>query len=220
MSNNVFFEKLNLGINLKRDELNEINQSYELLTGSTEQLTFKEYFFKVFKKAINSINNKPSSDESVIKKLQDDIAQLQKLHDNEMNWRIQLEAANNDLQNTIVTLQQENNSLLLNADSLTSSIASLKEELDSEHVKIAEIQEKSTTRRLLDEEIIVTFSPFENHLINKVAELESKRVNEPISRECLLKKVFFKFVCDGPSDYFRRPFSGLELKQLKQKFNN
>lgn len=202
MENHLFFEKSNQGVNLNPEQLDEVNSTYELITGSDEQLTFKEYFFAVLRKAISVAKAEPADNSPLINELQEEMDQLRLQLDNEINARKQLENDN-------AALMQEKQDLNNVNEELKQAIEAA---LTREPEPIAEALMPGAGQ------LIVTLTPFENHLIEKVAEMESQRVNEPITFESLLKRVFFKFVIDGPGDYFRRPFKDRELKEIRQKF--
>jgi len=224
-----YFKSQTLSANCSKEELELINEYYEEVTGTQEQMTFRKYLITLHNKATSMVRPNISKKEDLVKieALDKELNDLKILHTNILNEK---DAKIEELSHLIETQKGSILELTSNeSDQLKEKDTKIQElslEIESLNDSILQLSSKEPEKievqipiKLTNTQYIINLTPLEKYFMDTVCQRESKRTGKPITSEIILKDIFNRYIVYGPCDYFPRPFSSSELKELHTKFN-
>jgi len=221
-----YYEKQPVSFRLTPEEVDELNDYYEDITGSTQDMNFKQFYLKVWDKATTSVKPIFSKKEDVakIQKLESDIETFKKTIADNLN---EVKTA----QALISSQEEEIEALIVRNDELSdkgpekvlkNEIATLKEEIrvlsGRKPEKIIEKVNVEIPVHLSENQTLVNLSPVEADIMKLVVKNETARTKRTITPEILFKDIFNRYILNGACDFFPIP-SKHALREIANRHN-
>ena len=225
-----YYEKQPVSFRLTPEEVNELNDYYEDITGSTQDMNFKQFYLKVWDKATTSVKPIFSKKEDVakIQKLESDIETFKKTIADNLDEFKTAQALISSQEEEIEALREKNDELSDKGPEkvLKNEIETLKEEIrllsgrKPEKVieKVIEKVNVEIPVHLSENQTLVNLSPVEADIMKLVVKNETVRTKRTITPEILFKDIFNRYSLNGACDFFPIP-SKQALREIANKHN-
>lgn len=210
-SPNKLFNKQNIACRISDETAELINEHFEYITGDIKTVSDRTIVKRLLdlalskgainldaKKQIDALNDKFSTLTSENDRLNNQIAELNTIHAQEIA----------ELQNR-----------LSNSGDLSTEIQRLNNVILTQKTTISELQQQLQSSGASDDEITLTFTPNEKKVFDMILQAETKITKNIITPAGLLKSLFFYILFHGPYDMFHSniPSLGTIKKMLSEQ---
>ena len=231
MEQKAYFTSTSLSVNVDKDELDLINESFEDVTNDNEKISFKKYFFKLHSKALSVVKPNVSKKED-IEKIQHLESEIEKIKENFQNAHNDTEFLENKIDKKNEEIQSLKNEISILSDKKSENLLKnennlLKNEIreltgrkpEKVYEKVIEKVNVEIPVRLSDNQTLINLSPIEADIMKVITNNESIRTRRIITPEIIFKDIFNRYVTNGPCDFFPIP-SNRVLREIAEKHKN